>query len=739
MGGADSAGGTTGGTTGGSDSGSAGATASASGGTSSEPEPSIVDPPTADADLTMTVDAVSEPHPISELIYGINASNMALDDLAALVSEVGFTVARAGGNRFSAYNWETNASNAGSDWSFHNDGYLSESDEPGAAIGGVLGVAESGAAAGLIATQLGDYVAADKDGTDVRETDNHLDVRFFENLVNKPTALSLVPDLEDGAVYQDEFLNWVRETYPNGRWLVTLDNEPDIWADTHAEIWPERPGYDEVVERNIASATMVRAALPGAQILGLASYGWYGWETLQDSPDYETEGEFLNYYLDRMAAAEQSAGQRLIDYVDLHWYPEAQGDETRITEGATTPGAVEARVQAPRSLWDSSYVEDSWISDSVGAIALLPRIKQQIDEHYPGTQLAFAEWDYGAGSHISGGVATADVLGVFGREGVGQASLWHAGDGRAFTYGGFQVYRNYDGEGSAFGDQSVAASVDDVAAASVYAAVDSQTGKLTVVAINKTTVAHVAELQVSAAQQYQSAQVYLLSEASYDALLGTARPTGRPSLRAVQPNAFKVELPAMSVTVLVPSTEAEVAPGPRWPEPAALGAQEGWTFDTDTEGWLVKEDSEPATLAAETTLGWSDTEGDPAPGALRIDVPFSAREQQVQLRPENAALDLTRSRLSLSVRRDGEFDGGIMVYAMSGDDYEWTMHGWSMLNSDDWLTIDINPEMFIANNDAFDPSDIREFGIMFNTGADGSTVPGPVTFYVDTVVYQGAE
>jgi len=45
---------------------------------------------------------------------------------------------RAGGNRFTAYNWENNASNAGRDYMFQNDAYLvmssSTGDEPGDAL-----------------------------------------------------------------------------------------------------------------------------------------------------------------------------------------------------------------------------------------------------------------------------------------------------------------------------------------------------------------------------------------------------------------------------------------------------------------------------------------------------------------------------------------------------------------------------------------------------------------------------
>ncbi len=719
-------------------SGSSGGTSSISGGASGDGgtpgsggKVGIVDPPVGPADYTMTINA-SERHPISEHIYGINVTAMRPAELDALVEEVGFALTRAGGNRFSAYNWENNASNAGSDWHFHNDGYLSDSDTPGDALAGVLGAAQAGSVAALITTQLGSYVAADKDGTDVRDTADFLDTRYVDNILEKGGALSTTPDTTDGVVYQDEFINWVKLTYPAGKFLVSLDNEPDLWNHTHEPIWPTAPDYDEVARRNIASAKMVRKVLPEAEILGLASFGWHGWRTLGHA-DYDTKGEFLNYYLDKLAESDEADGQRLIDYVDVHWYPEARGDNSRITEGATTPGAIEARLQASRSLWDPSYIEDSWITESSGeAIQLLPRLQGQIDAHYPGTKLAIAEWDYGANTHISGGLATADVLGIFGREKVGQASHWHAGDDRRFTYGAFQIYRNYDGQGGRFGDVSVRALTSAAAESSVYAALDSNDeSRMTVVLINKTEQPKIAQLNIEHDQLLESAQVYVLDESAEDTYKLTARPQGRPSLRAVSPNEFKYEMPPMSVSLLVASTEAELLPGPSWPAPTALGAATGWTFDADLEEWTIRGTS---TEAQNSTLSWDAAEGQPASGAVSIEIPFTDREQKVEIGPSDGTLDLTGKKMSVNVKRTGDFDGGVMVYFTSGE--TWVAHGWTLLNTEEWETIEISPEMLVESEPTFDPSAIDSWGVMFNTGETGSTTPGTVTFHVDTAVTQ---
>ena len=125
-------------------------------------------------------------------------------------------------------------------------------------------------------------------------------------------------------------------------------------------------GYDELCQRNISFATAIKSVAPTAQVTGFVSYGYNGYVTLQDAPDRSGKGEFIDYYLTRLAAAETTAGKRLVDYLDLHWYPEAMGDGRRITDTGTTPGEVDARLQAPRSLWDETYTENSWIVGFLG-------------------------------------------------------------------------------------------------------------------------------------------------------------------------------------------------------------------------------------------------------------------------------------------------------------------------------------------------------------------------------------
>jgi len=429
----------------------------------------------------ITIDATTS-KPISPFIYGVNFPDWKKLGVPAPLS-------RQGGNRMTAYNWETNASNAGSDWHHQNDGYLGESNEPGWTVKKhVLPALKYGAAA-LVTVPTAGYVSADKkaDG-DVNKTPNYLSSRFLKSLPEKPGGKwASKPNTSDKFVYQDEFVAWTQKLRKDKGQKIwySLDNEPDLWAHTHARIVPKPLGYSEFLANNVAFAKGIRKAAPQALIFGPANYGWQGFRTFQDAPDAKGR-DFIEFYLAGMKKAGEQHKKKLLDVLDIHFYPEAQGDGTRITTDKSTPGLDLARVNAPRSLWDPTYVEKSWITENLGGkpIILLPRVQAQIAKVWPSTKLAITEYDYGGGNHVSGLLAQADVLGAFGRYGVFAATHWGIRKDRRATVGGFQAFRNMDGRGLRFGAQGLAVQGQTPARNALYAAQDGRT--VTMVAINKT-------------------------------------------------------------------------------------------------------------------------------------------------------------------------------------------------------------------------------------------------------------
>jgi Glycoside hydrolase family 44 len=499
--------------------------------------------PTIDAgplDVQLTVNTAAERRPISRYIYGKNSLHWS--------TEAHLTLNRLGGNRWTAYNWENNASNAGSDYMFHNDGFLGGADVAGEAVRGPVAQAQTAGGATLVTIPIAGYVAADKQGTSV--TGQSLSARFKRDVARKSTAFTYPPVLTDDAVYQDEFVSWLEQRFPAAHQspekeiFYALDNEPDLWSATHSEIHPSKVTYAELVSLSVDYAKSIKRVAPTAKVFGAVSYGFNGYLNLQDATDAANR-DFIEFFLESMRAASTTAGVRLLDVLDLHWYPEATGGGMRVTGEQNTPAVVAARVQTPRSLWDPTYVETSWISDYLSGqpLQLIPLLLGKIAAKYPDTKLAFSEYYFGGGAHISGAVAQADALGVFGREGVWAATLWPMSSDLRFVDAGFRAYRNFDGAGSNFADTSVQATTSDVAAVTVYASADDTNGRVVIVAINKTTADKKVGVQVDSSATFTSAQPWQVTAAS-------PSPVRQAALDALGPNFFALTLPAMSVTTL---------------------------------------------------------------------------------------------------------------------------------------------------------------------------------------------
>jgi len=541
-------------------------------------------------DVHFTINSTQNVKAISPWIYGTNG--------ASVTSPV--TADRIGGNRLTAYNWETNASNAGADWYFENDSFMSSSSTPGAAILPTL-QADSAAHRSLIVTvPMAGYVSGDEAGP-VQLADVASLTRFKQVVAKKSSiysgaqaALSLTPNTSDNYVFSDEYVNWVEShKSPGQQVFYDLDNEPGLWGEplpsnwtpgvppcswctpptngvphspqgrTHGEVHPFAPTYIELRDKTIANAGAIKDVNPNAMVFGGVGYGWNDFTSLQGAPDQNTNkpaphpggtyqiGEmyFYDYLLQQVHSAEVTQGRKLMDVLDMHWYPEATGGGVRITDNSPnqSQALITARVQAPRSLWDPTYTETSWITQfsTLGPIKLLPRVQQDINDFDAGTKVAISEYNYGGTSHISGGIAEADVLGIYGQQGVFAANLW--GDYTQFTAGGFNMYLNYNGAGGKFGDTSIGATVGngEIANSSVYASLDStNANRMVVTAINRTPSAKTAAISLTYDRVFDHVEVYQLTSAS-------SNPVRVADISLDQLNAFDYSMPGYSVTTLV--------------------------------------------------------------------------------------------------------------------------------------------------------------------------------------------
>ena len=204
---------------------------------------------------------------------------------------------------------------------------------------------------------------------------------------------------------------------------------------------------------------------------------WYDYWNTAPGPADGSDQEFLPWFLDQVRAADEAFGQRTLDVVDVHFYP--QGD---VFNDWLDPDTSARRIRSVRALWDPDYVDESWIG---APIAFVPRILAIIDEHYPDTPLAITEWNFGAEEAMNGAIAIADVLGVYGREGDTAAAYWRSPDVNSPGYFAFKMHGNYDDAGTAFEGAVVPVSTSDVDTMDVFAAIDADDGVLRLMFVNK--------------------------------------------------------------------------------------------------------------------------------------------------------------------------------------------------------------------------------------------------------------
>lgn len=492
---------------------------------------------------------------ISPYIYGVNSGV----DLSAVTAKS----FRLGGNRMSAYNWENNMSNAGSDWKHTSDKYLVNKAAPefrkvpgGAALDAAKTAENNNIPYALLTLQMLGYASSNMAGT-VSEANSAPSDYWVKVENRKEGAFSAEPDKNDDSIYMDEYLAYLAEKVgksdSGGFRAYALDNEPALWSGTHSRVQLSPITCGELIDKSVDLASVVKDADSGADVFGPALYGYAAFVSLQGASDWDEIKEangyrwFIDYYLDEMKKAEEEQGRRLLDVLDLHFYTEAKGAcGERACSHYDDDGCIQARIDSVRSLYDPDYHENSWIADT-GAefFPLLPNINESVEKYYPGTKIAFTEYNFGGGDHISGAVAEAETLGIFAENGVYFSSIWSM-DKNEYQLAAINMFTNYDGQGNGFGDTLTESVSSDRNAVSIYSSTDGgNAGTVKIIAVNKSLHDETAvNISLDGEKKYGSAQVFGL----YGDSTAIREMDG---VSAVKENSFSYNLPPLSVTEFV--------------------------------------------------------------------------------------------------------------------------------------------------------------------------------------------
>jgi hypothetical protein len=453
------------------------------------------------ADVTVNVDPNADRRPISPRVYGVNFGSL------AQAGRLHWPVRRWGGNAVTRYSWQDDINNRASDWFFYNienpnpnpgelpnnsasDHFIDETRSTG---GGVLltvptigwtpidrnrrwgfSVAKYGAQQQTECTATGFPPWCQPDAG------NGLRTSGADVTGNDPGDTSRAVGPGFVTSWMQHIASRVGSAGAGGVRFFALDNEPFLWPSTHRDVHPQKTSYDEMWQRTRDYAAAIKAQDPNAKVFGPADWGWCAYffsalDGCSPGPDRAAHGnlDFLDWYLKQVADYYVASGVKLVDYLDVHYYPQASGVALSDDESVATSAK---RLRTVKSLYDPAYLDESWINDmGMGPVKLIPRLWAWIDGRFTGAAaaarpgIAVSEYNWGNDNGPSSTLAQAEVLAVLGREGVELATRWVAPEDGSRVEDAFLLYLNYNGAGGAVTGDSVRATTTNVDQVGAYA------------------------------------------------------------------------------------------------------------------------------------------------------------------------------------------------------------------------------------------------------------------------------
>jgi Glycoside hydrolase family 44 len=525
----------------------------------------------ATTNVAVTVDVLSNRHAISPYVYG-----GAYPQDPAHVTDSGTTVVRWGGNGTSTYNWKLFTDNAANDYYFEDyaaSGFGNGSD--GNSTQFVKDVISAGSSP-LITMAMLPWVAQSPE-TSVTQggTDNY---HWSYSVATFGSQCSVDPyntDAGDGlktdcatpvttnavttayyplldqpgtgdppnSLYRNQWAAALAKAFGTAPHFYDMDNEVDIWGSTHVDVHPAPTAYNELRDTYLTEARNLKTWDPQAIRFGPVSCcWWFYWNGANNNDKGAHAGvDLLPWWLNEVYWQDKIAGQRSVEVVDVHAYP----------DGPDTSGWTQSQLQALsariyRDYWDPTYVSESGTIDQPYTTNIqpnktipfrIPRIRAIANMIYPGTQVSFTEWSaaFAGESDFSTALGDADAYGILGRERMYLASRWVAPVPTNPNYLALKLFTNYDGQHHGFATTSVSATNNgDPDLFSSYAALNSTGKTLTLLVLNKDP-ANVVNAQFAVSGfTPQQVTTYTLSSTNPTSIVASAK-TAWPSSMTFAP------------------------------------------------------------------------------------------------------------------------------------------------------------------------------------------------------------
>ena len=516
------------------------------------------------AAIEVRVDSKAGIQKISPYIFGKNISGLndaetsdpakiaAEDSTIKRMNEIGFRFFRANnGNNATRYNWRKKLT-VHPDW--YNNVYAHDWDITAKTIQDKLPGANA-----MYAFQLSGYAASSADY-------NFNDWDFFQT--NGSWAKSTL-DLAGGGVasadgqtalktgnyslYNEEWpadatvaiLNhWKDDVKLDMKRFEywSMDNEMEIWSGTHSDL-PLTVTQQFLVERYLDVAKKAKKAWKDIKLTGPVAANEWQWCGVDSDPNAAEERNYcwLEYFIKKVAEAQKASGVKLLDVLDIHWYPTEKTYEDRINWHRvffdTTyvyPGAN--GIKKVNGGWDNSIVKEF----------IFQRLNDWMNAYFGknhGIGLGLTETDLTTDDAMLTALIYASFLGTFMDNGVELFTPWSWGDGMD------EVAHLFIRYGHEF---RVASTSSNDSLVSAYSSVTESQDSMTIILVNRSEkMSQTVNLSVENFEALPQVQTLTLSDLSGETFVSHTENALRHGTAVASDAKFSLELPAKSITALL--------------------------------------------------------------------------------------------------------------------------------------------------------------------------------------------
>lgn len=516
------------------------------------------------AAIEVRVDSKAGIQKISPYIFGKNISGLndaetsdpakiaAEDSTIKRMNEIGFRFFRANnGNNATRYNWRKKLT-VHPDW--YNNVYAHDWDITAKTIQDKLPGANA-----MYAFQLSGYAASSADY-------NFNDWDFYQT--NGSWAKSTL-DLAGGGVasadgqtalktgdyslYNEEWpadstvaiLNhWKDDVKLDMKRFEywSMDNEMEIWSGTHSDL-PLTVTQQFLVERYLDVAKKAKKAWKDIKLTGPVAANEWQWCGVDSDPNAAEERNYcwLEYFIKKVAEAQKASGVKLLDVLDIHWYPTEKTYEDRINWHRvffdTTyvyPGAN--GIKKVNGGWDNSIVKEF----------IFKRLNDWMNAYFGknhGIGLGLTETDLTTDDAMLTALIYASFLGTFMDNGVELFTPWSWGDGMD------EVAHLFIRYGHEF---RVASTSSNDSLVSAYSSVTESQDSMTIILVNRSEkMSQTVNLSVENFEALPEVQTLTLSDLSGETFVSHTENALRHGTAVASDAKFSLELPAKSITALL--------------------------------------------------------------------------------------------------------------------------------------------------------------------------------------------